>query len=313
MISEKGLREPVGDITCPGKLREFLTQLIHYYPKNMQQILKSTFIFGSLSVAAPAASLVVGFQATVGSEQNEDATSEGGPYHVSVNPNNPGYAAVAADLPNSGDPAPDFQRPFTQPVQGYSFVGGGPNDVLTFDVRESGGLITYTTNSTTFDGFGQNQLQLWNATDPGADLTSPVTAPDATGPGYRGGFVDATALIDISALASGTAYVFYGDFRGTPSLSAVMRDLDGGAPDLAIADAHLNGDRANRGEYYVAELDFLNDAGYDQIEYTWLAGGDGGTNGRFGGTVLTGSPIPEPSSIALLGLGALAFLRRRCK
>lgn len=280
-------------------------------PKNMKTMLKQSLVLGALSASAPAASLVVGFQATVGSEQNANATSEGGPYHVSVNPNNPGYAAIAADLPNSGDPAPNFQRPFTEPVQGYAFVGGGPNNVLTFDVRESGGLITYTTNSTSFDGFGQNQLQLWTATDPGTDLTSPASGPDFTGPGYRGGFVDATAEIDISSLATGTAYVFYGDFRGAPSLSAVMRDVDGGAPDLTISEAHLNGDSANRGEYYVAEFDFVNDAGYDTIEYTWNATGDGGSNGRFGGTVLTGTVIPEPSSIALLGLGGFSFLLRR--
>ena len=131
------------------------------------------------------------------------------------------------------------------------------------------------------------------------------------GPGYRGGFVNATATIDISELASGTAYIFYGDFRGTPNISAVMRDSNGVAPDITIANAHLNGDFANRAEYYVAELDFVTDGIYDELVYVWNATGDNGTNGRFGGTVLTGVLIPEPSSAALIGLGGLGLLLRR--
>lgn len=249
----------------------------------------------AIIATSQAASFSVGFQATIGSEQNELSVrengnnSEGGPYFVSVNPENPGYASIAADLPGTGDPADPFQRPFTAPVQAWSWVGGGPNNVLTQDVRTGGsGLITYETDSTTFDGFAQDQLTLWVTSDPGPDLLNPENPRDFVGPGYRGGFVDVTATIDISDFGSGTVYVFYGDFRGTPNLTAVMRDTDGGAPDIVIEEAHLNNDRANRAEYYVAELDYVTDGIYDEIEYVWTGNGDNGTNGRFGGTVLTG-------------------------
>ena len=100
-------------------------------------------------------------------------------------------------------------------------------------------------------------------------------------------------------------YVFYGDFRGRPNLTAVMRDTDGAAPDITIEEAHLNQDSANRAEYYVAELEFVSDGVYDEIEYVWIGNGDNGTNGRFGGTVLTsaGAP-PEPFAITEINYSA---------
>lgn len=271
---------------------------------------------------AQAASFSTGFQTTIGSELNalarrtNGSVSEGGPYHVSVNANNPGYAGFAANLPGTNNAAPAFQRAFTEPVLGYSFVGGGQNGVLNVG-RESGGFITYTTTdvtnpvSNTFDSFAQDQLTLWDATDPGADLIN-ATGPDARGPGYRS-FGQATGTVDISGLGEGTVTVFYGDFRGTPTLTAFMRDLDGVAADILISNAHLNGDDANRAEYYVAELDFEADGIYDQIVFEYLSGGG---NGRFGGAVLTGNvatTVPEPTTAALgiLGLAGLMMRRRK--
>lgn len=270
-----------------------------------------------------AASFDTGFQATLASENATGAIGEGGPYHVSVNPNNPGYAGLAPRIPNSNSTTGGvpFQRAFTEEVRGFSFVGGGTNGVLTV-AQNSGGLISYTTTdvtnpvSNTFDSFGGNQRRLWTTNDPGANLLT-ATGQNFTGPGYRS-FGDITATIDISGLGTGTANIFYGAFNGTPTVSAFMRDLDGVAADLLIADAHLSGDRANRAEYYVAELDFETDGIYDQIVYTWVANGTDNTgNGRFGGTVLTGSDfvatVPEPATatLAMLGLGGLAMRRRR--
>jgi len=249
-----------------------------------------------------AASLEVGFQVTIGSEQNalsvreNGNNSEGGPYFVSVHPENSGYASVAADLPGTGDPADAFQRSFSGPVLGWSFIGGA-RDVLTIG-RESGGLITYTTTDTVFDGFAQDQLTLWTESDPGPDLLNPENPRDSTGPGYRS-FGQIEASIDISALGAGTVNIFYGAFSATPVVSVVMKDTDGPAPDITVEDVHLNGDRANRAEYYVAEVDFVNDAGYDVIEYIYLGNGvDDTGNGRFGGTVLSGASV-APFTLAV--------------
>jgi|GEM_PF-4482432 len=281
---------------------------------------------GVAQTAQAVTTLSVGFQATLASEGNllakreNGSNAEGGPYRVSVNPNNPGYASFAANLPGTSTDAPDFQRPIVGPIQAWRWVGGGTNNVLTQNGRTDGSTrISYTTTDTTFDSFAQDQLTLWTTTDPGANLLSPANPRNAVGPGYRS-FGDVTATLDISGLGTGTAYIFYGSFSATPTLSVVMKDLDGAAPDLVIGNAHLNNDTANRAEYYVAEIDYSTDGIYDVIQYTWLGNGLNNTgNGRFGGTVLTGNvfvappAVPEPATatLGLLALGGLMMRRRR--
>jgi len=296
---------------------------------------------GVAQTAQAVTTLSVGFQAILASEGNAKAfrengtsVSEGGPYFVSVNPNNQSYASNAANLAgtsaanrtSAASDAPDFQRPIVGPIQARRWVGGGTNGVLTQNGQTDGSpRISYTTTdvtnpvTSTFDSFAQDQLRIWTTNDPGADLLNPLTTRNAVGPGYRS-FGDVTATLDISGLGTGTAYIFYGSFSATPTLSVVMRDLDGAAPDLVIGNAHLNGDRAERGEYYIAEIDYSTDGIYDVIQYTWLGNGLNNTgNGRFGGTVLTGNvfvappAVPEPATatLGLLALGGLIMRRRR--
>ncbi|MBT8044110.1 MAG: PEP-CTERM sorting domain-containing protein [Verrucomicrobiae bacterium] len=240
-----------------------------------------------------------------------DGAGERAPYRISVNANNPGYASGDRFNNPDGTAGTPYERDFTDPVIAYAFFGGGTNNVLA--VSRSGGEVarvatTFSTTDTVFDYFGQNNLNLWTTNDPGADLTSPATSQNFTGVGIRG-ISDISNTVDISGLASGTLNVVYGGFSFTPSLTATMRDLDGGQPDIVITNAHLNGDTANRTEYYMAELDFVNDLGYDVVEYTALSG----ASGRQGGIVLTGTVVPEPSTTALLGLAGLALILRRRK
>jgi len=262
----------------------------------------SVLALSSLVPTTQAASFEVAFQATIASEQHPTYAGEARYYHVSVNPNNPGVGSYAATIVGSNNPAPTFVRPFTEPVIAYAWIGG-TNNVPSVNV--SGGtasLITYATPDTAFDGFAQQQLKLWTTTDPGADLQTTIAAPfnvvaDVNNGGHRS-FGGAVGTVDITGLGAGSVWVFYGAFNTTPTVSAVMRDTDGPAPDITITDDHLNGDLANRTEYYVAELKFVNDAGYDKIEYTHLANGvDYAGNGRGLGTVLTGLTGPPPIAI----------------
>lgn len=264
-----------------------------------------------------AASLVTDFQATVSSEQSSESIDEGRYFHVSVNPNNAGTGVFASTIVGTNDPAADFVRNYDAPVIGYRFAGGTNNDITA--IAMSGGdvnRIVFATTDTSFDGFKQTQAKVWDATDPGADLAigdGLAAVADQNSGGYRslGG---ATGTFDITGLASGSVNFYYGAFSSTPTISVVMRDTDGAATDFVIGDGHLNGDAANRSEYYLAEFDFVTDGIYDEIIVTWDSDGDGDLatgNGRGVGAVLTGNVIPEPGSLALLGLGGLLIARRR--
>lgn len=255
-----------------------------------------------------AASLLVDSVRTIASQNNSNwgVGKENTPYHVSVNANNAGYAGL---WPNdgAGNPAAPFQVAITETIQGWMFVGGGSNSINVS--AESGGLITTTTTDTTFDSFQQASPQLWTTSDPGSDLLNPATTRDSSPGGYRG-IADVSGGIDISGLASGTVYFFYGAYNSTPAIEASMKDTDGPELDINVANFH-SGDRSDRKEMYVGVLTFVNDAGYDTIDYDYTAG-----NGRWGGIVVSGTEataIPEPAAalIGLVGLAGLATRRRK--
>jgi VCBS repeat-containing protein/autotransporter-associated beta strand protein len=253
---------------------------------------------------AATASFATAWQSTIASEQHPDYPDEARYYHVSVNPNNPGIGSFAATIPGTNNRAGTFTRSFTDPVVAYSFLGG-TNSSISGIVAQSGGRISWTTDDTVFDGFGQGQLKLWTTTDPGEDIATSGADPfnvntnNGGGGGYRS-FGGAVTTVDISGLASGSVYAFYGAFNSTPTLTAVMRDSSGTAPDVVLPNAHLNGDFANRTEYYAAELAFETGGVYDQIVYTWLANGtDYEGNGRGAGAVLTGTAFRSVGNFAM--------------
>jgi hypothetical protein len=281
--------------------------------------------FAMASGTANAASLITDFQTTISSEQNANATGEGRFYHVSVNSSNSGTGWYAADLANSGTDGPAGSRLYTEDVVSYSFVGGTNNNINGISRQGGTSTISWATTDTAFDGFAQDQGKLWTTTDPGTDIASSIgatAAADFSISGHRslGG---AAATFDITGLATGSVNLYYGAFGSKPTVTAVMTGA--GQPDLFLgnslissADAHLNGDSANRSEYYLAEMDFVTDGLYDTIVVTWDSDGDGDLatgNGRGVGTVLTGTalPIPEPSTTAFLGLAGLALIIRRRK
>ena len=286
-----------------------------------KQFASASLLLACVAGTANAGTITTTFQATIASEQHPTYAGEARYYHVSVNPSNPGTGSYAATIVGTNNPAPTFVRPFAEPVVAYKFAGGVNNDITVS--AQAGGddaRIVFSTTDTSFDGFGQQQAKLWTVTDPGSDIQTTIADPynavaDASATGGFRSLGGAVGTFDISGLATGAVNFYYGAFSSKPTISAIMRDLDGNAPDVIVADAHLNGDAANRTEYYLAELTFDSDNGvYDQIIVTWDSDGDGDLstgNGRGVAAVLTGTEVPEPGSIALLGIGGLLMARRR--
>ena len=115
---------------------------------------------------------------------------------------------------------------------------------------------------------------------------------------------DITTTVDLSSLSSGRFYVLGGGNEGTswegilsgPSVSDITVDL---ATPVQFG-------------HYVAQFDFQTVGGYDTLTVTYNSGDEDGSFARFGGFVLT-TVAPEPSSLALLGLGAVMLSRKRRK
>lgn len=255
---------------------------------------------------AKAATITIGDAYILASQQSSENTSgEGVPYNVSVNPDNGGFAGFQYRLADDATEGTDFEVDFTDEVQGYRFVYDDGTGITTrAGSTGSDTAITMTTTDVSFDSFGQSGTKLWTTNDPGSNLLSPATAANFTsGIGIRD-ISNVSGSVNIAGLASGTIWFFYGGYNSTPSLTGTMRDTDGPGSDIAVGNAHI-GDNANQQEMFAASFDFVNDAGYDTIDYSYTVGT------RWAGIVVTGTAIPEPSALALLGLSGFALLRRR--
>lgn len=245
-------------------------------------------LFNALTVcmlclsAADAASLVVDQSLIIGSE-NHSSNPGGAPaYHISLNAAKAGFAAINYQTADKAD-GENFTVAFKDAIQGYHFVQANPANTIA-TVISKGVSISARTTDDAFDSFNSDAAKIWLSSNPGADLEKPADRPDFTA-GIRD-ISNIRGSIDISGLASGTVYFFYGDCKGRPSIIAAMVDHDGPEPGIVLTNFH-NGDLANRSERYMSSLTFVNDAGYDTIEYDFS-----GKTGRWDGVVVAGKVIP---------------------
>ena len=237
-----------------------------------------------------AGGILTDFQGIISSQANALNSGGNGRYfHVSVNPDNAGTGWYSAN-DVTGAAAPAGFRKYTGPVVAHKFLGGTANSLS--GIAASGGdagRITYTTTDPEFDGFDQQQMRIWTTNDPGADIASGagVSSTGWSNPNYSyRGINQIDGFVDISGLASGSVHIYYGSYNNKPTVKVTLHDSDNVGADIVIADVHLNGDTANTGENYVAEVDFVTDGIYDVLEYEFSS-----ANGNGHGAVLTGPDV----------------------
>jgi len=280
------------------------------FTRSIVKPLAAFAVAAMIAGSAHAASLSADQFYIMGSEFHSSGDDVSPDYNVSLNANNPGFAGFRNDqistvTSNNTTAVPDgtpFQVAITQEIQGYRFdneVDGAFNPVLA-----SGNAITISTTDGSFDSFNANAPTIWTTNDPGPDLLNPATTANVTNVGIRD-ITDVSGSIDISNLLFGTVYFFYGDRSFTPTITASIVDTDGPELNIDVADFH-GPDHANANERYMASITFVNDGKlYDSIDFDFDPG-----NGRWDGIIVTGL-IPEPASLALLGVGGLLIAGRR--
>lgn len=240
---------------------------------------------------ANSGTLLAGQSVIMGSEGHSVSPTDRFSYHISLNAANPGFAAFMncqIGSPNPADGKP-FQVAITDTIQGYRFVNATARNVLN-TVISNGVSITMTTTDSAFDSFNVNNSKIWTSTDPKSDLLKPEGKPDVNNVGIRD-LSHVIGSIDISGLASGTVYFFYGSYNDTPSIIACMVDSDEKQPNISLENFH-NGDRADRNERYMSSITFVNDGSYDSIEYDFAGGSLPNGTGRWDGIVVAGKPLP---------------------
>lgn len=244
--------------------------------------------------AASAGTLTQGAHWIVGSEN-----TGGQDYNVSVTPG--GYTGFSSRDGGAANGA--VNETFNNPIVDYGFFRQQGNDPGALEYAGGAANIIGLPTSTSEGGaYGTNAPKVWSTTDPTAAWNDPA---DRTSNTYYK-VANASGSIDISTLDAGSAYFFYRAYRNQPSIDLTMSGT--GQSNVLLEDAG-DDDYANNNEHYVVRIDFGDASLYDTISYTFSIPQANAGRGGLAGIVVTA--VPEPSSLALLGLGGLLIARRR--
>lgn len=146
---------------------------------------------------------------------------------------------------------------------------------------------------TKIDGDGQAQPAVGTSPAGYSSVSFSITIPETQS-------LDLTSVTFDYRNATPSEAVRWLAFRTSIDTNLTFSELGGARPAVRNGNVDLSGAAYQR----------LTDT---TVEFYWYAGGQGSGDIDFDTVVINGdvSPIPEPSSIALLGLASLAAMRRR--
>lgn len=254
----------------------------------------STALLMAAAFNGNAATLTQGEFQTIGHTNGAANSANPG---ISVTSGSEGYSTGINGLGTGG-----LDGSFNNTILDYAFYTSGSG--LTESLGGAASLIgTPTTSGTNSDVTG---FSIW-AGSPTAGTPDQDTWARAA---------NVTGSVDISGLSSGSLYMFFGARVGTGDNYEISFTLSGdGQPAVApvsvtgINDETLDANGQDNA-WFVYRVDFADAADYDELTFFYTKTGDSNTaRQRFGGVVLTG--VPEPGSLALLGLGGLLIGARR--
>lgn len=177
----------------------------------------------------------------------------------------------------------------------FDLFGIGTGGALAPDATSvfvQGGKISGTEN------YGLRFLLGWNAGSNQTVTISSLSFKVSIMAGYDEWFIEDASMYLTAASATGTGVVNISQAIWDEPFGSVLASLSG-------SKEYLDG-----GAYLTASANFA------QVKDIWVSSGisiTGGTGGTayLGETYLLYSQIPEPATVFLLGLGALALLRKR--
>ena len=226
----------------------------------------------------------------------------------------PSFAGIVSPAPTAPD-GPSFSPGFVI----ASPTSGGAQAVMTVNQQPSAGTSLAQTFRTGASGFQLDKIEIYSGGKGGGTARLNIY-PEPVGGADTDGFVNTSFSTDLLNGGAGLEFTF----NGSPGLQYITLDLTG-SDEITLAP----------NTKYAIEIDVLS----GQFSWQRSASGQypdgnlysGGTEQNFNGTPpannrgerfqVGGTPqrdagfalyaVPEPGSLALVGIGSMSLLRRR--